>query len=275
MDLPLYRDEGWTLVDVPDIDTLPRPVWLRAQDLPPRHVFPMHVHPWNQFVYATAGTLTVTVDDSWYVITPEQAIWVPTGVEHTTGARHGANFRNLYVADAPDLAMPRECTLFSVSPLLRALIVELQDLGDASDDSAYLERIDALVLAQLQRLKVEPLQLPWPRNPMLHRICEALYDAPADTRSLEDWGRELGASPRTLTRRFERDLGISLREWRHRLRLFLSLERLCAGGSVTRIALELGYASPAAFTCMFRRNMGCSPSEWRGRHRPGMRGTGA
>lgn len=254
----------WETIPVPDFPSLPRPIVPRSQNLAARQIFPLHSHPWNQFVYATAGTLMVTAADTWHVITPEQGIWLPTGVEHTTGALSGAEFRNLYVADRPDLAMPRQCTVLAVTPLLRALIVELEAVNRQEDDT-YLDQLTALIFAQLERQPVQHFHLPWPASPLLQRLCEALYAQPADNRSAEEWGRELGASARTLARRFAREVGISLREWRHRLRLFLALEWLCAGRPITGIALDLGYANPAAFTYMFRQAMGCSPTEWRRR----------
>lgn len=256
-------DKDWTLINVPDLETLPRPVVLRSQSLAARTAFPLHQHCWNQVVYATAGTLVVTVADRWHVITPEQAIWVPTGVPHTTGALHGAEFRNLYVADSPSLTMPRRCTVLSVSPLLRALIVELVEIDSrGGEEPAYLDRIDALIIDQLHRLKALDLHLPWPQSPDLRRVCESLYSAPDDRRTLPEWGAEVGTSPRTLLRRFEKEAGMSLRAWRHRLRLFRAVEWLGAGRTVTEVALDLGYASPSAFTYMFRTEMGCSPTEW-------------
>jgi AraC-like DNA-binding protein/mannose-6-phosphate isomerase-like protein (cupin superfamily) len=261
----LMFQTDWQQVAVPAREGLARPVMPRSQNLAPREIFPLHTHGWNQFVYATSGTLIVTVAGSWYVITPEQAIWVPTGVPHTTGAPKGAEFRNLYVDDVPGLAMPPACTVFAVTPLLRALIVELETATQGGEGADYLDKLDALIFAQLRRLPVQDFHLPWPRSPALQALCEALYANPADERSVEEWGRLLGASARTLARRFEKELGISLRDWRHRLRLFLALEWLCSGRSVTDIALALGYASPSAFTFMFRQAMGCSPTEWRER----------
>lgn len=282
----MLETDGWITIDVPEIETLPKPIFPRSQNLTARQVFPLHSHRWNQLVYATSGTLVVTIADAWHVITPEQAIWVPTGVRHTTGALNGAQFRNLYVADQPGLAMPDACTVFAVTPLFRALIVELEavspaigpagvpvgvpvgvseDAGGAAENDAYIDKLNALIVEQLRRLPVQNFRLPWPQSPMLHRICEALYANPADGRSADDWGRELGASARTLARHFEREVGITLRDWRHRLRLFRALEWLCAGRSVTDIALDLGYASTSAFTYMFRQEMGCAPTEWRAR----------
>ncbi len=243
----------WTALALPRITTLPRPVFLRAQSLPAHHSFPLHRHDWNQLIYAKAGTLQVVVEDTWYVITPEQAIWVPTGVRHTTGALSQAEFRTLYVADTPPLQMPQTCTVLAVSPLLRTLILELETIGRQEraghcEPDDYIERINVLVIDQLHRLKTHNFCLPWPRSATLRQISEAVYEAPDDARSLDHWAAEFGMSSRTLTRRFEKEVGLSLRAWRHRLRLFRALEWLGSGRDVTGIALDLGYASPSAFS---------------------------
>ena len=256
------QSDNWDVVAVPEFESLPKPVFLRSENLSAQQIFPRHSHQWNQFVYATAGTLVVTVEDSWYVITPEQAIWVPTGVEHTVGTLLGAKFRNLYVADSSHLAMPKTCTVFSVSALLRALIVELDEISQREEVENYIGQVNNLLVEQLHRLRAQDFHLPWPKSPMLRKLCEALYASPANPRSMDEWGHELGASARTLARRFEKEVGISMREWCHRLRLFLAMEWLCAGRSVTEVALELGYASTSSFTFMFRQEMGYSPTEW-------------
>ena len=93
-------------------------------------------------------------------------------------------------------------------------------------------------------------------------LCEALYADPADARGPEEWGRELGLSARTLARRFETDIGISLRSWRRRLRLFRAVELLGGGLSVTEAAMQLGYGSTSAFVYAFRNEVGRSPQAY-------------
>lgn len=258
--------DEWTPVAVPEMARLPGAVYLRAQALPAGHRFPPHTHDWNQLVYATSGVLVVTVGDNWFCITPRQAIWVPAGTLHSTGALQGAAFRNLYVECRPGL--PADCRVLAVSPLLAALIMELQRAGDMAasgqpEDAAYLNRVDTLILDQLQRQPRQDFHLPWPRSARLRQICAALYDDPADPRTMAEWGTALGASARTLSRHFEAELGLPLRLWRGRLRLFRALEWLTAGRPVTAIALDLGYASPSAFSYMFHQAMGLSPVAWR------------
>lgn len=256
-----YHD--WVTVDVPEIQRLPKVIYLRSQQLAAKQMFPMHYHQWHQLVYASSGSLVVTMDSSWYVITPEQAIWLPAGVWHTAGALNDTAFRNLYVADTPEFTMPQHCAVFAVSAFFRALVIELEHAQTRMETEPYIDQLNALICEQLKRLPVQDFYLPWPHSAHLRLICEALYADPGDTRSVEEWGQVLGASARTLTRRFEKEVGISLRNWRYRLRLFRALEWLCTGRSVTEIALALGYASTSAFTYMFRQEMGCAPTEWR------------
>ena len=106
------------------------------------------------------------------------------------------------------------------------------------------------------------LVLPLPRDARAKRVCQALLDHPADDRSLAAWGKLVGASSRTLARLFWRETGMTFGKWVQTMRLSLALDRLALGESVTRVALELGYATPSAFSAMFRRRLGASPSHY-------------
>lgn len=64
---------------------------------------------------------------------------------------------------------------------------------------------------------------------------------------------------RTLARHFQTEMGMSLRSWRRRLRLFKAIELLGGGLGVTQTAMELGYGSTSAFIYALRIDMGCSP----------------
>lgn len=252
--------EGWTPLIVPGMAVLPRPVVLRAENLAPRRYFPEHEHAWHQFAYATDGALITVTRNARFVVGPEQAIWVPAHTPHMAGAPFGAAFRSLYVAASPDLAMPDACVGLGVSPLLRALIAELEAAGGRGEPDDYVAQLDMLILAQLRRLPRLDFCLTWPSSRELRALCECLYADAGDARTLADWGKDLGLSPRTLNRRFESELGVTFRDWRQQLRLFRAMEQLAAGRSVTDVALDLGYASPSAFTHMFRQKTGRPPS---------------
>jgi AraC-like DNA-binding protein len=249
----------WETIEAPPGLALPRPMTVRAQSIPARHYFPEHAHRWNQMVYAISGVLTVAVERRSFVISPEQAVWLPTGLRHRVGSLLGAEFRSLWIADEAGRDLPGSPTVFGVPPLLQALIVEAAEIEGQEDRDGYAGRVTGLILDQLRRARPLPGALPWPRGGALAVLCEALYADPADPRGPEAWGRELGMSGRTLARRFGAEVGMSLRSWRRRLRLFKAIELLGGGLGVTRTAMELGYGSTSAFVYAFRTDMGCSP----------------
>ena len=248
----------WHALDVPPAEP-PRPVVVRVQFIPARHYFPAHTHGWNQLVYAVSGVLTVATEGSCLVVPPEQAVWLRTGTVHRVASLHGAEFRSLYVAEGIRPTIAQDCTVFEVSPLLRALIVEAASLRDVRENTGYAVRVIGLILDQLRRLEPVSMSLPWPKTGAMLTLCETLYAAASDSRSIEEWGLALGMSSRTLSRRFERDVGMTLREWRHQLRLFRAVELLGGGATVTQAAFELGYSSASAFVYMFRTATGRSP----------------
>ncbi|MCG8544128.1 MAG: AraC family transcriptional regulator, partial [Alphaproteobacteria bacterium] len=124
------------------------------------------------------------------------------------------------------------------------------------------DRLMSVILDQIRVLPVAPLALPMPSDRRLRRVAEGLLANPADSRGLDDWAAEVGASARTLARLSRRELAMSFRAWRQQLRLLRALESLAAGDAVTTVALDLGYDSPSAFIAMFRRNLGTTPTRY-------------
>ena len=135
----------------------------------------------------------------------------------------------------------------------------LPRLYDLSGSDA---RVMSVILDQIQNLPVTPLDLRIPRDPRLIKIYQALADNPSDNRSLEDWGRKVGACSRTLTRLFQAETGMSFRQWWQQYRILEALKRLGQREPVTKIALDLGYDSPSAFICMFKKALGKTPGQY-------------
>ncbi|WP_392565007.1 AraC family transcriptional regulator [Orbus wheelerorum] len=85
----------------------------------------------------------------------------------------------------------------------------------------------------------------------------------ADDKSLKQLAKIVNTTERTLMRRAIKSLGMSLMEWKLRLRVVKATAMLNQGFSVERTALELGYSSSSAFISMFRKLMGVTPGEFR------------
>jgi AraC-like DNA-binding protein len=245
-----------------DLDDPERPVVAVASDHPRPHRFPPHRHLRAQLVYAVAGVMTVRTGEGTWVVPPQQAVWVPPGIEHEVRSATSLAMRTLYVHPAATQGLPRSCCVVTVPPLLRELILTATTLPADFPEDGPEARLMAVIPDQLHRLRSEPLHLPIPADRRLRGVTEALSERPADGRALADWARTAGASERTLARLFKQETGMTFGAWRQRLRLLLAIGRLVEGQAVTAVAYDLGYESPSAFVAMFRRELGSPPARY-------------
>ena len=101
-----------------------------------------------------------------------------------------------------------------------------------------------------------------PRDERARAVGQGLADSPADKRTLDEWGHEVGASGRTLARAFLADTGVPFGRWRTLLRLQAALPALAAAEPVGNIARRVGYETTSAFVAAFRRETGLTPSAY-------------
>ncbi|MBF6398872.1 helix-turn-helix domain-containing protein [Nocardia cyriacigeorgica] len=92
--------------------------------------------------------------------------------------------------------------------------------------------------------------------------------------TLADLSRAANMSPRTLARRFDRDIGTTPMRWVAAERLAVARELLEATDyTVDRIAAEAGFGSPVTFRSVFTQDVGISPSRYRAKFATGARRT--
>lgn len=83
--------------------------------------------------------------------------------------------------------------------------------------------------------------------------------------SLAQIARAVHSSPFHLARLFRGCTGLTLHQFRTRLRMAAALQRLSGGAQdLTDLALQVGFSSHSRFTAAFRATFGCTPSQFRG-----------
>lgn len=245
-----------------DYQDVPRPVAVMAKDNPDGFVTMWHRHKRAQLIYASSGVLVVTTYQGSWVIPPQRAVWVPSGVEHKTRTVGRVAMRTVYVAPEAARRLPRRCCVVTVSSLLRELILRAVTMPLTYDENGPAGRIMQMILDEIRVFLGLPLHLPMPSDPRLTDICAGLLRDPRRHDSLVAWARRVGTSRRTVERLFCQQTGMTFSEWRQQARLHAALTRLAAGESIKRTAFASGYTSQSAFTHMFRRTFGTTPSRY-------------
>jgi AraC-like DNA-binding protein len=227
------------------------------------HVIAPHVHDWRQLLFASSGVMTVSGGRFSWITPPGNALFLPAGCAHSIRMWGLVNMRSLVfpaTLEAPALAHT-ECRVLSVTPLLRELILRVVEMSALDSRNPIHQRLLDVLLDELGRAPVNPLQLPMPADPRAAAVADRILAQPSPDESLDRLARRYGVGRRTLERLFRNETGISFGMWQRKARLLGSIRLLAEGQSVTEASLDAGYGSLSAFIAAFRRTFGYTPGK--------------
>ncbi|MES3001023.1 MAG: helix-turn-helix transcriptional regulator [Pseudomonadota bacterium] len=224
-----------------------------------------HSHAWAQVSIPLQHALTVMTAQQAILVPPQSAVWMPAGVVHHCRSARALDVRN--VALHPGASGPGPCRpcVLRTTPFLRELVSHMTSLEAAQISASDAAHLAEVLLRALRPSEVPPIEVRMPRDRRLQVIARAVLHDALDERSLRDWSQVVGASYRTLARRFVEETSHTFNEWRETVRLVEAARLLAAGHSVGHAAAALGYSSAAGFTAMFRRRLGLTPSDYQRR----------
>ncbi len=227
--------------------------------MPKGLVFEWHTHEEHQLAWARNGVLVVRVEESAWVLPPTRALFIPAGVRHETLSDGAATMLSCYLRPERCPIMWTSCTPVVARPLLLELVGYLADRCLVADQRL---RAEAMLSDLLDPAPATAVEVVMPTDERARRVAMAISARPSDRRTLAEWGREVGASSRTLARAFVTDTGVPFGRWRSLLRMRAAMAGLARGASISSVAFEVGYESTSAFVAAFRRETGRTPAAY-------------
>ncbi|GAB3249720.1 AraC family transcriptional regulator [Chitinimonas naiadis] len=250
-------------LQIPEFTELPAPVYFRHDEFGADTHSVSHRHAWGQLNYVAHGVMQLEIAGRRFLSPPQYAVWIPPHAEHSCYNRYAVVYRSVYLALEYCDALPTEpCTLI-LSPILKAILNDFADRDVKVPQSEPDRRLAQVLRDQLALSPIEQRYLPFAETPLLVSVLDAMQAAPGDNRSLAEWAAQVHATERTLARHCQRELGMSLGEWRQRLRFLKAIDALESGASIQTIAFDLGYSTASAFIAMFQRLSGTTPEQYR------------
>ena len=227
-----------------------------------------HSHDLHQIQYAIGGVVEVETAAAHYLLPPQQAAWIPVGLEHQ--ATMTPDVRSVAVMFDPELLPPvdNRARILAVSPLIRQMMIyalrwqiDRADSDPISD--GFFQTLGHLVFEALDH--EAPLSLPTSTNPI---VAAAMSYTKAHLQSVTvtDVSRAVAVSERTLRRQFDESIGMPWRTYLLHARMLRAMALLAAPGqSVQQTATAVGFESLSAFTRAFTQFCGETPSTYRRR----------
>jgi len=235
-----------------------------ADELAPGEGAP-HVHARHQLLYASAGTLTLHVSDSTWLLPPLRAAVLSAGTEHVVDVVGHASLRTTYLHPSLVPWAPPACAVFTVDALASAMLQAAPRFGPEDDSPAGRAFFAALAhLAEDWVARPLPLRLPRATTPDLARALRWTRAHLAEPIRVADAASVAGISPRTFARRMQTEALLPWQRYLQLARVLRAMELLAdADVSVTEVALDVGYTSLPTFSRVFAAVAGSNPSTWR------------
>lgn len=227
-----------------------------------------HSHDLHQIQYAIGGVVEVETASAHYLLPPQQAAWIPVGLEHQ--ATMTPHVRSVAVMFDPDLlpAVDSRARIVVVSPLIRQMMIYAlrwpidRPASDPVSDG-FFQTLGHLVFEALDH--EAPLSLPTADNAMVAAAMDYTKAHLAHVTAAEV-SRAVAVSERTLRRQFDAAVGMSWRTYLLHARMLRAMALLVSPGqSVQKTASAVGFDSLSAFTRAFTKFCGETPSSYRQR----------
>ena|SRR5712691_9675258 len=245
-----------------------------AYEYPPDFTVLEHAHGSDQLIYATRGVMEVSAAQSYWLIPPQFAVWIPARTAHKIRMPAAVSMRTLYMRRGLAPGLPAVCTVLHVAPLVRELIVEAVRIGQLRMKNHLHCALRDLIVSGLQNASSVRTFVTLPRDPRALAVAHACIADHSKSPSLSSLCDDVGVSVRTIERAFRREVGLSFESWRCQVRLMKAIELLVGGCPVKEVAFQVGYRQPSAFGEMFRRTLGTTPKAWASALETAERGSG-
>ena len=207
-----------------------------------------------QVLYLHSGTLTVTVNNSIYLLSPRNLLFISPDDFYYIGQSNSAQYttvqfksNHLYDFISTDKIFELDSTL-----------IDLADALLAEQDQFEQELILKLLLNKCSKLDSDPTILKDEKARIFSKAITIMERYIASTINVEDLADMLRVSLSNLKRIFRKYTGIGVHEYYLMLKINKAKQLLASGCSITRTAKMLQFSSQPYFSTAFKRVTGIS-----------------
>lgn len=249
-------------------DELTSPIVPRVTFMPKNSVYPSHLHSSGEFNFCYKGVLNINVSDKHFLVPPQYGLWLPPHTEHIAFNDDEVTHCCLYIVHEYCASLPKTPTILILNPLIRSILWFLQDQAIDSPKTDKDKRLLQVLVDQLAEMREIDSYLPASEDCTLKPILAFLDHHPNSELTLLELAALFNTTERTLIRHCKKELGMTLGEWKQRLRIIKAISLLdTTKYTIESIAFELGYNSASAFGAIFKKLIKMSPAEFRKRLR--------
>lgn len=227
--------------------------------------FPLHLHNSFEFITVLSGEMTVTIDDSIYILKCGESVLVFPNQLHSLQSNRS---RHMLCIFSPELVKAFHSKISKKIPHKNTMQIDacfIKLLDDVLPESSVMEKKGILyfLCAEFDKTAEYKERSKFYDN-LLYKIFEFVEQNYTKNCSLMKLANETGYSYSYLSRCFKKSTGISFNSYVNQYRISNACYLLNnTDYSIIHCALESGYTSLRSFNRNFISSLGITPSEYR------------
>lgn len=228
-----------------------------------KHQTETHTHLMGQLYLLNSGMISCYAKDKRWSITTGCIGWIPAMTKHSATSWGKISGWSLYFPQSWCRLLPNQTCLLQNSELISALIARIVTFSDIRQfTDAQIRIVQVLIDEIKQSQSINSLFLPYPIDPRLINITQAIWHDPTNAKTQAEWANWAGISVRSLSRHFMHETGMTFSHWKQLAKVMKSLEKLTQGLSINEIAYSLGFSDASAYIASFKSIYGISPKRY-------------
>lgn len=221
-----------------------------------------HAHPRAQLISCNTGIMEVVTKNNIWIVNSLQSAWIDSNEEHQVYFPNNVKVITAFIDESKLSDLPKGSFAFDTSIFLNSLLERLISFSNPNIFSPQQNRVIEVFLDELATLKPSKTFLPTSHDKRIKVVMDTLMNDLSSKHTIDYYANKSSVSPRTLSRLFNKELGMSFGDWKIRLKLMEAVKQLGEKKSVKEIAFDLGYENVSSFIATFKKHFGKTPTNY-------------
>ncbi len=221
-----------------------------------------HAHPRAQIISCNSGVMEVVTKRNIWIVNSLQSVWIASNEEHQVYFPNNVRVITAFIDKSKLKHLPKNSFAFNNSAFLNSLLEKIISFSNPNKFTQQQKRVLEVFLDEISTLKPSTTFLPTSQDKRIKIVVDSLMNNMSSKHTIDYYANKSSVSPRTLSRLFNKELGMSFGDWKMRLKLMEAVKQLGEKKTVKEIAFGLGYENVSSFTAAFKKHFGKTPTNY-------------
>lgn len=239
-----------------------RPVTTYTEDIQNGKCADSHSHSRAQLISCNTGIMEVITKNNVWIVNSLQSVWIANNEEHQVYFPKNVKVVTAFIDKSKLNKLPKNSFAFESSNFLNSLLEKVISFSNPNAFTEKQNRIIEVFLDELSNLKPSTTFLPTSQDKRIKMVLDILINDLSSKHTIDYYANKSSVSSRTLSRLFNKELGMNFGDWKMRLKLMEAVKKLGENKSVKEISLDLGYENVSSFIVTFKKYFGKTPTNY-------------